>query len=147
MLSPRHRLEMPLQRSRIERVFFNPITNAIEAMPRGGKIRIGATKADNYVPIDMEDTRPGIPLGIRGRLFEPFVTAGKDHGLGLGLALARQTVLDHGGDIWIEPAHGARFVMCLPASPGLPRAERSLPVPTMPCRYSSIESSRLVPLT
>ncbi len=41
-------------------------------------------------------------------------TAGKDHGLGLGLALSRQTVLDHGGDIWTEPAKGARFVICLP---------------------------------
>ena len=37
-------------------------------------------------------------------------------GLGLGLALSRQTVLDHGGDIWTEPAKGARFVICLPLS-------------------------------
>jgi signal transduction histidine kinase len=115
-------LEIRLQRSRMERVFFNLITNALEAMPHGGKIRIGATKADNYVLIEIEDTGPGIPLGIRDRLFEPFVTAGKDHGLGLGLALARQTVLDHGGDIWIEPANGARFVMCLPRSRALTMA-------------------------
>ena len=66
--------------------------------------------------IEVEDTGPGIPRGIRDRLFEPFVTAGKDHGLGLGLALSRQTVLDHGGDIWSEPAAGARFVICLPLS-------------------------------
>jgi signal transduction histidine kinase len=107
-------LEIPLQRSRIERVFSNLITNALEAMPHGGKIRIGARKADNCVLIEVEDTGPGIPPAIRGRLFEPFVTAGKDHGLGLGLALSRQTLLDHGGDLWTEPAHGARFVVCLP---------------------------------
>ena len=47
-------------------------------------------------------------------LFEPFVTAGKQNGLGLGLALSRQTVFDHGGDIWMEPASGARFVIRLP---------------------------------
>jgi signal transduction histidine kinase len=109
-------LELPLERSRVERVFFNLITNALEAMPHGGKIRIGARKADNCVLIEVEDTGPGIPSGIRDRLFEPFVTAGKDHGLGLGLALSRQTVLDHGGDMWTEPAHGARFVICLPLS-------------------------------
>jgi signal transduction histidine kinase len=107
-------LEIPVQRSRIERVFFNLITNALEAMPHGGQIHIGARKSENRVLIEVEDTGPGIPLGIRDRLFQPFVTAGKDHGLGLGLALSRQTVLDHGGDIWTEPASGARFVISLP---------------------------------
>jgi signal transduction histidine kinase len=109
-------LEISLERSRLERVFFNLITNSLEAMPHGGKIRIAARNADNCVLIEVEDTGPGIPRGIRDRLFEPFVTAGKDHGLGLGLALSRQTLLDHGGDMWIEPACGARFVMCLPLS-------------------------------
>jgi signal transduction histidine kinase len=107
-------LEMPLDRFGMERVFFNLIANALEAMPHGGRVQIGAQKAGKYVRIDVEDTGPGIPYGIRDRLFEPFVTAGKDHGLGLGLALSRQTLLNHGGDIWIEPADGARFVMCLP---------------------------------
>jgi signal transduction histidine kinase len=47
-------------------------------------------------------------------LFQPFVTAGKRNGLGLGLALSREVVLDHGGDLWSEPAAGARLVVCLP---------------------------------
>ena len=63
---------------------------------------------------EVEDTGPGIPCGIRDRLFEPFVTAGKEHGLGLGLALPRQIVLDHGGDMWTEPAAGARLVVRRP---------------------------------
>jgi signal transduction histidine kinase len=52
---------------------------------------------------------------VRQRLFQPFVTSGKN-GLGLGLALSRQTVLDHGGDLWIEDdgAAGARFRLKLP---------------------------------
>jgi signal transduction histidine kinase len=74
---------------------------------------IGA-KADNCVLVEVEDSGPGIPCGIRDRLFEPFVTAGKDGGLGLGLALSRQTVLDHGGDMWTEPAAGALFIIRLP---------------------------------
>jgi signal transduction histidine kinase len=112
-------IEIPMVRSRMERVFFNLIANAVEAMPHGGAIRIGARKADECVRIEVEDTGPGIPRGIRDRLFEPFVTAGKDHGLGLGLALSRQTVLDHGGDMWSEPALGARFVISLPLSRAL----------------------------
>jgi signal transduction histidine kinase len=107
-------IELALIRSRMERVFINLIANALEAMPSGGKLRIGARKAGIFVLIELEDTGPGIPRGIRDHLFEPFVTAGKQDGLGLGLALSRQTVLDHGGDIWTEPANGARFVIRLP---------------------------------
>jgi signal transduction histidine kinase len=107
-------IEIPLVRSRMERVFFNLITNALEAMPHGGEIRIGLGIAGSWALIEVEDTGPGIPGGIRDRLFEPFVTAGKDNGLGLGLALSRQTVLDHGGDMWTEPAAGALFVIRLP---------------------------------
>ena len=107
-------IEILIARVRMERVFFNLITNALEAMPHGGEIRIGARKGDDCVWIEVEDTGPGIPSGIRDRLFEPFVTAGKDHGLGLGLALSRQTVRDHGGDMWTEPAAGAHFIIRLP---------------------------------
>jgi signal transduction histidine kinase len=103
-----------MARSRLERVFFNVITNALEAMPGGGVIRIRARKDGNYVLIETEDTGSGIPREIRDRLFEPFVTAGKANGLGLGLALSRRAVLDHGGDMWAEPAAGGRFVMCFP---------------------------------
>ena len=107
-------IEMPLVRSRMERVFLNLITNALEAMPQGGEIRIGLKMGQKCLLIEVEDTGPGIPHWIRDRLFEPFVTAGKDGGLGLGLALSRQTVLEHGGDMWTEPAAGALFVIGLP---------------------------------
>jgi K+-sensing histidine kinase KdpD len=107
-------IELPLIRSHMERVFFNLIANAVEAMPAGGQLHVVCRKANRYVLIEFEDTGPGIPRGIRDRLFEPFVTAGKQDGLGLGLALSRQIVLNHGGDIWSEPATGARFVVRLP---------------------------------
>jgi signal transduction histidine kinase len=107
-------IDLLLVRSHIERVFFNLIANAFEAMPRGGKICIGARKTAGCLLIELEDTGPGIPGCISDRLFEPFATSGKQNGLGLGLALARQTVRNHGGDMWAEPAAGARFVIRLP---------------------------------
>jgi signal transduction histidine kinase len=107
-------IELPLARSRMKLMFFNLITNALEAMPRGGEIRLGATRKRDCVLVAIEDTGPGIPHEIRDKVFEPFVTAGKENGLGLGLAFSRQAVLDHGGDIWIEPAAGARFVIRFP---------------------------------
>ena len=105
---------LPLVRSHVERIFFNLIANAFEAMPGGGTVRIGARKTGRSVLVELEDTGPGIPACIYDRLFEPFVTSGKEDGLGLGLALARQTVRNYGGDMWIEPAAGARFVIRLP---------------------------------
>jgi signal transduction histidine kinase len=110
-------VETRLVRSRIERVFVNLIANSMEAMPDGGEIRIGVRKALGCVLVAVEDTGPGIPYRIRDRLFVPFVTEGKANGLGLGSALCRQTILDHGGDMWAEPADGARFVIRLPLEP------------------------------
>ena len=109
-------IEVPVERSRIERTFVNLIGNAIEAMPQGGEVRISSRPEHGSVIVQVEDTGPGIAPEIRAKLFQPFVTAGKKNGLGLGLALARQTLLDHGGDMWVEtaPGRGARFCLRLP---------------------------------
>lgn len=108
-------IEVPIERARMERVFLNLIGNALEAMPEGGDIHIAERMDADSVLIQFADTGPGILPSIREKLFEPFVSAGKKNGLGLGLALSRQTVLDHGGDIWVEQGSpGARFVIRLP---------------------------------
>jgi len=111
-------IELPLERSRMERAFVNLIGNALEAMPMGGGVRIHADLAGGSVTVHVEDDGPGIAPEIRSKLFQPFVTAGKRNGLGLGLALSRQTVLDHGGDMWVEsqPGRGARFSFRLPGA-------------------------------
>ncbi len=109
-------IELPLERNRMERVFSNLVGNALEMMPDGGRIQITAAAKDGFVVADVRDTGPGIAPAIRDSLFEPFVSAGKKNGLGLGLALSRQTVLDHGGDMWAEsePGQGACFRVRLP---------------------------------
>jgi signal transduction histidine kinase len=114
-LDPAEPIELPIERARMERVFLNLIGNALEAMPNGGSIRIAERVDGESALIEFADTGPGILPSIRAKLFEPFVSAGKKNGLGLGLALSRQTVLDHGGEIWVEEgAGGARFVIRLP---------------------------------
>ena len=108
-------IELPIERARMERVFLNLIANALEVMPDGGALEIAERVDGESVFIRFTDTGPGIEPSIREKLFEPFVSAGKKNGLGLGLALSRQTVLDHGGEIWVEPSSpGARFVIRLP---------------------------------
>jgi signal transduction histidine kinase len=92
------------------------LANALEAMPEGGSIRISAAPAESSVVIRVRDTGPGIVPEIRDRLFQPFVTACKADGWGLGLAQARQIVNDHGGEMWLEspPGTGACFAFSLP---------------------------------
>jgi signal transduction histidine kinase len=111
-------IELPLERSRMERAFSNLIGNALEAMPEGGTVRITAELDGDTVVAHVEDNGPGIAPEIRSQLFQPFVSAGKRNGLGLGLALSRQTVIEHGGDMWLEsaPDKGARFSFRLPGA-------------------------------
>lgn len=109
-------IELLADRSRMERAFLNLVGNAIEAMPKGGEVRIAAEMDCGFLLVHVDDTGPGVPPEIRSKLFQPFVTAGKRGGLGLGLVLSRQTVLDHGGDLWLDraPIGGARFSLRLP---------------------------------
>lgn len=107
-------IELPLERSRMERVFVNLFSNSLDAMPDGGRIEIVARRDDAVVLVEVGDTGPGISNEVRASLFQPFHSR-KRNGLGLGLALSRQTVLDQGGDMWAdaEEAGGARFCIRL----------------------------------
>ncbi|HYL78488.1 MAG TPA: ATP-binding protein, partial [Bryobacteraceae bacterium] len=108
-------LACPMERARMERVFSNLFENAIDAIGSGGRVAIRSIVDGESILVWVEDNGPGISPAVRGRLFQPFVTAGKKNGLGLGLALSRQTLLDHGGDMWADVnGPGARFVLRLP---------------------------------
>ncbi|HTS46664.1 MAG TPA: ATP-binding protein [Bryobacteraceae bacterium] len=108
-------LECPMARARIERVFANLFENAIEAIRSGGTISVRSKVDGNSLVVEVHDTGPGISPALWARLFQPFVTAGKKNGLGLGLALSRQTLLDHGGDMWADSdGPGAKFCLRLP---------------------------------
>lgn len=109
------RIQAPLERSRMERVFENLFHNAIEAMPEGGKVDVYCRVENGSAIVEVKDTGPGIPAELNGRLFEPFATSGKKNGIGLGLALSRKTVVDHGGELWLDSnaTTGARFLLKL----------------------------------
>src|SRR5262245_12903442 len=81
-------LALVLDRQRIHRVLVNLIVNALEAMPHGGRIHISAVSDRKSVLIRVRDSGPGIAPEIKDRLFQPFATAGKATGVGLGLALS-----------------------------------------------------------
>ncbi len=103
-------------RAPLERVISNLLANAAEAMPQGGEVRVRSARDGGRILLTFHDTGPGVAPEIRDRLFEPFVSYGKRDGLGLGLALSRKILQDHGGDLWLEPSDsGACFCLSLPA--------------------------------
>jgi signal transduction histidine kinase len=109
-------IELPLERARMERVFLNLIDNALGMMPGGGRLHITAEVSDSQAVVRVQDSGPGISPQIRQHLFQPFVTAGKKNGIGLGLAFSHQTVLDHGGNLSAgeDAGQGACFFVKLP---------------------------------
>jgi signal transduction histidine kinase len=92
-----------------EQVFTNLVLNAYEAMPGGGKLRVGVSAANadgrRGVAVEVEDTGPGIPAELGQQIFNPFFTTKKD-GVGLGLSIVSKIVDDHRGSIRVSPAQG-----------------------------------------
>ena len=92
---------------KLERALYNLLLNACEATPNeNGRITIDLTEVPQGIRIRVIDNGRGIPESVRGKLFEPFVSAGKENGTGLGLTVVQKIIQDHGGDIVVESTSG-----------------------------------------
>lgn len=88
---------------KMERVFQNLLLNACEAAPaEGGKVGIDIQDVRDGLEVRIVDNGPGIPEPIRDKLFQPFVSYGKEKGTGLGLAVVQKISQDHGGNVCVE---------------------------------------------
>jgi hypothetical protein len=95
------------EKSRLIRVFYNLLQNAMRYSPRGGTIAITIRDADEFVRIAIEDEGPGVPPEVVPQLFQKFVRRGHSQGkAGLGLFFCRITVEGWGGSIGCEPRPG-----------------------------------------
>jgi len=113
---------------KLERVFQNLLINACEAVSHDhGEIRIDIHTNKNSFEVRVADNGRGIPELVQGRLFEPFVSHGKENGTGLGLTVVQKIVQDHGGDVTVEhtSGQGTVFLIVLPGSRGTPIASSS----------------------
>jgi PAS domain S-box-containing protein len=102
----------------LEQVLLNLLSNAVDAMPRGGTVRIAlAPEPDDHVSFSVSDEGVGIPDAIRDSIFDPFFSTKEiGKGTGLGLSISYGIVRDHGGDILLEsqPGRGTTFRVVLP---------------------------------
>jgi signal transduction histidine kinase len=102
---------------KMERAFYNLLLNACEAIDGPeGKIIIDLREVPDGVELRVGDNGRGIPESVRGNLFDPFVSYGKENGTGLGLTVVQKIVQDHGGDVAVEQtsAEGTVFLLMLP---------------------------------
>jgi len=107
-------IEIPLDEVLMRQAFTNLFQNAIEAMPEGGTLAVGA-RDGKTIAVSVSDTGTGIPRDVINRLFLPFFTT-KDTGVGLGLALVHKIILSHGGtiDVKSREGEGTTFTVTLP---------------------------------
>jgi signal transduction histidine kinase len=107
---------LPIDVEKMKQVLINLVRNGIEALEKGGDVKVIVRQGQGHVLLSVEDNGPGLPEGID--IFQLFVTT-KPGGTGLGLSIARQIVAQHGGVISAGPAAlgGARFDITLPLVP------------------------------
>jgi len=117
----------------LQQIVLNLVRNALAATPAGGRITVRVEKAPEAPPeapsetqgagqgkpgavrLIVRDTGPGIPPEMQANLFEPFFTTrASEGGTGLGLAVVRAIVTEHGGTITTRSDHGAEFIVSFP---------------------------------
>jgi two-component system sensor histidine kinase HydH len=113
---PQSPLRVSVDPEQIRQAFTNLGVNALEAMPKGGALRIAVQKdGKERVSVRFSDTGKGIPKEIQAKVFDPFFTT-KDGGTGLGLSIAHRIITQHGGKITFEGGEerGSTFIIILP---------------------------------
>jgi len=105
---------------KLERALLNLLLNACEVVPaEGGQIDVGLRRNGQSLEIRISDNGPGIAEPVRDKLFEPFVSYGKENGTGMGLTVVQKILQDHGGDVTVErtSVEGTTFRVRVPMNP------------------------------
>jgi CheY-like chemotaxis protein/anti-sigma regulatory factor (Ser/Thr protein kinase) len=102
--------------SELREVFVNLIVNAVDAMPKGGKLSIKCRSDENALQLQFKDDGLGMAEDVREKIFEPFFSTKGAHGTGLGLSVSHSIIERHEGSISVssEPGKGTVFTITLP---------------------------------
>lgn len=110
--------------NQLKQVFLNVISNSIQSMPDGGTIEVASEQSGQTIVVTVRDNGPGIPKEVMSKLFVPFFTTRKT-GSGLGMAVTRRIVENHGGTISVdsEMGEGAIVSISIPIVRSTPEVE------------------------
>ena len=117
--------EADIDARNLESAVYNLLLNACQAAARSThvpEVKVHLTEVDERIYLAVLDNGPGIAASVRRTLFDPFVTAGKSNGTGLGLTLARRVAEEHGGSVGLEESNreGTIFTLSLTKNRSLP---------------------------
>jgi signal transduction histidine kinase len=118
--------EADIDARNLESAIYNLLLNACQAAARSThvpEVKVHLTEVEERIYLTILDNGPGIPASVRRTLFDPFVSAGKPNGTGLGLTLARRVAEEHGGSVCLEKSNRERTVFTLSLT-----KNRSLPL-------------------
>lgn len=104
---------------KIERAIYNLLLNACQASRLSGEmgeVAVDVSEGANEISVRVIDSGPGVPLSIRNNLFDPFVSAEKENGIGIGLTIVMTIAKEHGGNIILESSEPGRTVFLLSLS-------------------------------
>jgi signal transduction histidine kinase len=130
--------EADIDARNLESAIYNLLLNACQAAARSThvpEVKIHLTEVEERIYLTILDNGPGIPASVRKTLFDPFVTAGKPNGTGLGLTLARRVAEEHGGSVCLEKSNRERTVFTLSLT-----KNRSLPLEDLKSGRSGFET-------
>jgi signal transduction histidine kinase len=97
---------------KMERVFYNLLLNGCQAAQTcGGHVAVNVAEVNGNLEIRTTDDGPGVESSLHDKLFQPFVSHGKENGTGLGLTIAQKIVQDHDGTLELESSVPGRTVM------------------------------------
>jgi signal transduction histidine kinase len=110
--------EADIDARNLESAIYNLLLNACQAAIRSThapEVKVHLAEVEERIYVTILDNGPGIPASVRRTLFDPFVTAEKPNGTGLGLTLARQIAEEHGGSVCLEESNreGTVFTLSL----------------------------------
>jgi signal transduction histidine kinase len=120
--------EADIDERNLESAVYNLLLNACQAATRSThvpEVKVHLTEVQERIYVTISDNGPGIPASVRRTLFDPFVTAGKPNGTGLGLTLARRIAEEHDGSVCLEESNreGTVFTLSLTKNRSLPLEE------------------------
>jgi len=122
------------QAAALREAVMNLILNAVDAMPRGGRLGLTLRRVDAGVELHVSDGGEGMPEDVRRRVFDPFFTTRAPHRTGLGLSVVHGVVTRHRGSVRVRSEHGGGTTVTLwfPAAPGHAVESRTHVMPAMP---------------
>lgn len=126
LATPERDYQVYADRLRFKQMIYNLASNALKFTPAGGRIAVSVCPIEDGLEFVVADTGSGIPRELQASIFDKFYQVRSStpvqEGAGLGLAITKRLVEQHGGTIRVEsePGRGSRFVFTLPAKPDLP---------------------------